>query len=163
MSQSVPPPNAGNAKAIRTIMQAWLVAGTLDIVAAMISFLAYGNKDLTRLFQYIASGVFGKEAYAGGTAMVIVGLLFHYIIALVFTIIFFLIYPSIRGFISRPIAVGLLYGILVWVVMNRIVLPLSNVAMAPFNPIRAFIGMVILMFAIGVPIAIIVNKHYTGR
>lgn len=163
MSQSVSSPNAGNAKAIRTIIQAWLIAGTLDITAAMISFMAYGNKDLARLFQYIASGIFGKEAYAGGTAMVIWGLLFHYSIALIFAIVFFAIYPSIRRFISSPVAVGLLYGILVWVVMNRIVLPLSNVALPPFNLIRAFIGMVVLMFAIGLPIALIVHKHYTDR
>jgi len=161
MDQSVISPS--RSKSILTVIKAWLIAGTLDATAATIMFLSSGGKDPVRLFQYIASGVFGQDAFVGGTVMAIWGVVFHYLIALTFTLIFFLIYPQIRPYISRPAIVGLLYGVLVWVIMNRVILPLSNVTQRPFDPLKAIIGMLILMVMIGLPIALIVHKHYSGR
>jgi hypothetical protein len=52
------------------------------------------------------------------------------------------------------------YGIVVWFVMNMIVLPLSNVRQGPFNLFQAIVGAVILMFCIGLPIAMIVGRSH---
>lgn len=61
------------------ILIAGLIAGTLDILAA-IYLLAGGNA--AGVLKYIAAGAFGQAALAGGTEMIVFGLLFHYIIAL---------------------------------------------------------------------------------
>ncbi|QDK78519.1 DUF1440 domain-containing protein [Spirosoma sp. KCTC 42546] len=150
-------------KSVRTIIYAGLVAGLLDAVAAMTMLIIRGGKDPAAVWRYVASGVFGKEALTGGTDMVAWGLAFHFFIALSFAAFFFLIYPQLHRYISRPVAIGLLYGILIWLVMNRIVLPLSKAPAQPFDPARAAIGMVIIMVMVGLPISLIVSRHYSGR
>ena len=148
-----------NTKAVRTIIRAGLVAGVLDALAAMAMVLIRGGKDPLIVWKFVASGVFGKEALAGGTPMIVWGLAFHFFIALSFAALFYMIYPQLRRFIDNPVAMGLLYGILVWVIMNLIVVPLSRVTVQPFELSRVAIGMSILMVCIGLPIALIVSKN----
>lgn len=153
-----------STKFIPTIVRAGLVAGTLDALGAMTTFMLRGGKNPALVWKYVASGVFGKEALAGGTDVVIWGLIFHFLIALIWAVIFFMIYPTLRRFISNPIVTGLLYGVLVWVIMNLVVLPLSHIPPAPpFDLSKALIGMSVLMICIGLPISLIVSKHYSGR
>lgn len=152
-----------NNKAVRTILRAGLVAGTLDALAAMTTFMFRGGKDPAVVWKFVASGIFGKDAFAGGSGMVVWGLVFHFCIALIWALVFFLIYPAVRRSISNPVLIGLLYGILVWVIMNLIVLPLSHVPAQPINPSGVLIGMGVLMVCIGLPIALLVHKHYAGR
>ena len=158
-------PNALPARrnAVLTIVQAGLVAGILDAMGAMITFIIRTGKSPAVVWKYVASGVFGQEALASGSGMVGWGLFFHFCIALIWACVFFLIYPTIRRFISNPVIVGLLYGIVVWLLMNLIVLPLSNVTAQPFDLSRAVIGMGVLMVCIGLPISLIVHKYYPGR
>ena len=148
---------------LSTIIRAGLVAGTLDALGAMTTFMLRGGKNPMIVWKYVASGVFGKEALSGGTAIVVWGLVFHFCIATTFAAFFFLVYPTLRRFISNPVVLGLLYGILVWVVMNLIALPLSNVAPQTFELIKVLIGMSVLIVCIGLPISLIVSKRYSGR
>lgn len=148
------------SSAAKTILLAGLVAGVLDILAAIISYYIRTQKEPTKLFQFIASGVFGKDAFTGGTTMVLLGLLFHLILAYIFAIVFYLIYPKIKLLSKNRIITGLVYGVIVWVIMNLVVLPLSNTPKLPFDAKQAAIGMAILMVCIGLPISLIVHKHY---
>ena len=152
-----------NNKAIRIILRAGLVAGMLDALAATIMFMIRGGKDPAVVWKFVASGIFGKDAFTGGSGMVVWGLVFHFCIALLWALVFFLIYPAVRRFISNTVLIGLLYGILVWLVMNLIMLPLSHVPAQPANPSGVLIGMGVLMMCIGLPIALIVHRHYSGR
>ena len=88
------------------------------------------------------------------------GLLFHYLIATSFAAIFVWLYLKI-GFISKNVILsGLIYGLIVWVVMNQVVVPLSSVNQQPFEWSGAIKAMLILMFCIGLPIALITKKFY---
>src|SRR5256885_5287992 len=149
--------------AIKTILLATLVAGTLDALAAIINFSINGGKNPVRIFYFIASGVFGREAaYSGGTLMAICGLLFHFLIAFLFSLFLFLIYPKLKQVLKNKFLIGLLYGVFIWLVMNKIVLPLSKAPKLPPDLKRDLIGMLILMFLVGLPIALIVDRHYSG-
>ena len=148
--------------ALKAILLATLIAGTLDILAAIVSYTIKGGKEPVKIFYFIASGVFGKDmAYGSGSGMAVAGLLFHYMIALLFAIFLFFVYPSLKSFLKNKIVIGLLYGIFVWLVMNKIVLPLSNSPALPFNVKGAVIGALILMFCIGLPLALIIDKFYS--
>jgi hypothetical protein len=149
-------------QALSTIARAALVAGTLDIVAATISFIIQRQQEPTRMLQFIASGVFGREAFTGGITMALLGLLFHFILAFIFAALLFLLYPRAYRLFRNKIFIGLLYGIFVWFIMNRLVLPLSHAPAIPFNWLQLFIGMGILMLCIGLPMAFIVHRHYHG-
>lgn len=149
--------------AVTTILSAWLLSGTLDIATASIYYTIRYGITLTLLFQNIASGVFGERAFAGGVEMAALGLLFHYCIAFIWTMVYFMGYPRIKILWRNRFASGMVYGVLVWLVMNLVVLPLSNVDRSPFSFVPALIAAVILMFCIGPPNAFIVGKYYSRR
>jgi len=87
------------------------LAGTLDITAAFIN--SYLRSEVTPdiVLQYIASGVLGREAFSGGLGTAFLGLIFHYLIAFVWTLIFFKLYPLLRIKPTYQIPAGLIYGI----------------------------------------------------
>ena len=147
---------------LKTILLTGLLVGTLDGSAAVIQTLAYGRNPI-RLFNFIASGVFGNDAFAGGLPYAFYGLLFHYCIAFTWTVFFFWIYPVVKILSRNKIMTGVVYGLFIWLTMNRIVVPLSNVAAFPFRITSAMIGASILMAAIGLPLSFIAHKFYTSN
>jgi hypothetical protein len=142
-----------------TILKAGLLAGTLDIIAAIVVALIKGYSPIV-IFRYIASAVFGRVTAGTGWGMVAVGLLFHFLIAVVWAAIFYAIYPVVQRFIKSPIVAGLLYGIFVWIVMNLVVVPISRVKQGPFTTSGVIREMAILMICIGLPIALITGNSY---
>jgi len=148
---------------VKTILSAWLLGGTLDITTASIYYPIRYDITLTMLFQNIASGLFGERAFSGGTQMAALGLVFHYCIAFFWTMVFFMAYPRIKILWRNRFASGMVYGLVVWLAMNLVVLPLSNVSRSPFNVGQALIGAVILMFCIGLPNSLIVGRYYSQR
>ena len=148
------------SRGINTILRATLIAGTLDITLACLNFYFRTRKSPLLVLQYVASAVFGKSAYTGGTMMPLIGLLFHYIVAFIWVTIFFLLYPKLILFVKNSIVAGFLYAIIIWFSMNFLVLPLTQVNKPPFNVASALIGALILMIAIGLPLGLIMKKYY---
>ena len=144
----------------KAIALAWFLAGTLDGTAAAVNFMIATGGDPIRVFQFIASGVFGREAFSGGMVMALWGGFFHYVIALSWTIFFFLLYPKIPLLARNKYLTGLTYGLFVWLAMNFVVLPLSNVNRSPFDLMRAIQAILILMVCVGLPISLVVGKYY---
>jgi uncharacterized membrane protein YagU involved in acid resistance len=148
-------------KLFPTIVKAGLLVGTLDILTAFLHyFIKTGEKNVFTVLKFVASGIFGKEAFAGGNSMIIAGLIAHYMIAFAFTIFFFWLFPKIKGLSKNQILTGILYGIFIWMVMNLVVVPLSNVATRPFNLTNAIINAVILIVCIGIPLSLMANAFY---
>jgi uncharacterized membrane protein YagU involved in acid resistance len=94
----------------------------------------------------------------GGWSTALLGLLFHFVIAFSWTILFFLILPKLPK--GNWIVYGLLNGIIVWLVMNLVVLPITRVTMRPFTWDGAVIGATVLMLAIGLPVSYLAHKHH---
>ena len=147
----------------KTIILAGLTAGTLDITAAAIQYYIKTGKGPGGVLRFIARGVFGKEAATGGFPMACWGLFFHFVIAFLFTLFFFWLYPKIRLLSKNKIVTGLVYGLFVWSVMNLIVVPMSNTPKLPFDINKAIIAMLILMFCVGLPISLITGKYYSRK
>ncbi len=135
-------------------------AGLLDISAACLQYYFKTGKGPGNVLRYIASGVFGKKAFAGGTTMAAWGLLFHFMIAYGLTLFFFWLYPRISWLGKNKILAGLLYGIFAWVVTVFVIVPLSEVQQGPFVLSKAVVAVLILMACIGLPISLMANKHY---
>jgi hypothetical protein len=146
------------------ILQAGLITGTLDILSAFIYYyIKTGKTNFLVIFQFIASGIFGKDAGTGGTAMILAGLILHYAIAFSFTIFFFWLYPKIKVMSKDRILTAVVYGLFVWIVMNLIVVPLSNTVHRPFKIDGALINMGILIVCIGLPLSFIANAFFRKR
>ena len=88
------------------------------------------------------------------------GVVLHFFIATTWTAIFYFASRKLRFLIERPITWGLVYGVLVWVFMNFVVLPLSRFPAPRTAPTLSgrMIGLLIIMFCIGIPIALIVRR-----
>lgn len=135
-----------------------LLVGSLDILAASIQFYLNTGNGPAPVFKFIASGVFGPEAFSGGDNMIFYGLLFHYLIALGFTLFFFILSIAFPAFLKTKVLTGILYGIFVWIVMNLLILPFSNTPKSEFNWINAGIGILILIVCVGLPLSFIASR-----
>ena len=149
--------------AVRTIILTGLLAGILDGVAAELLFFISGGRNPAIVFQYIASGVFGRTAFNGGTLMAVSGLLSHLVIAFSWTSLYFLAYPRLTILAKRKILAGVAYGLVIWLAMNMVVLPLSNARRGPFDPLRALTGIVVLMAAVGLPVSLSAHRYYSKQ
>ena len=149
--------------ALSAIVLAGLLSGTLDGTAAVIQYVMTTGGSPVRVFVYIASGVFGRTAFSRGISIGLWGVLFHYLIAFSWTVAFFIVYPRIKTFARNRLITGLLFGLVIWLVMNLLVLPLSNVPPLHFNPLRVVLGIAILMLCVGLPIVWLISGYYAAK
>lgn len=135
-----------------------LVAGALDITFA-ISFGAYNGMSPERLLQIVASGLFGKAAFTGGIPMAAAGLAAHFVMSLLWASVFLalvLLRPSLA---LRPYVCGIAFGIVVFLAMRLVVLPLSAFPYpVSFKPVATILDLLSHMLLFGIPIALAVRK-----
>ena len=154
--------NPGNK--YKNIFIAGLLAGFLDGMAAVVDTLVRYGVGPASVFKFIASGIFGKEAFTGGSSMVLLGVFFHFFIATSWAFLFFMLYPRIKMLRKNKFLVGIVYGMLVWLVMNRIVVPLANTPKtSSFNLWQALKGMSYIILFVGIPISWLANRYYSNK
>lgn len=148
---------------VSTIIYAGLVAGILDSAVAVVVYYAYFGLNPIQVLQFIASGVYGPSAIGGGAGMAVLGTCFHFLIALVCATVFALAYPRLKALRDFPATAGLLHGLGIWLVMNLLVLPFTNIPKSPFDLGLALIGIVWHMVLVGYPIALITRAYFEGE
>ncbi len=154
------PANPMPAK-LRTVPKAilWggLIAGALDAVDGVVAFGLQGLNPI-QVLQYIASGLLGPASFKGGIATAALGTVFHFFIAFVAAAVYVAASSRITILKNRPILFGLMFGVVVYLFMNYLVLPLSAVAPSPFS-LGMFLNSVIghAVF-VGLPIALYASK-----
>jgi hypothetical protein len=155
--------NLVNQSAVRAILIGGIIAGVLDITYACVhSYLRRGTRPIV-ILQSVASGALGQSAYQGGIKTAALGLAFHFLIALIAAAVYYLASRVFRALVTRPVVCGILYGICVYLVMNCIVLQLSAIHATRYPwhyPTSVLIGgLLIHMFGIGLPIALVVRRY----
>ncbi|WP_278021112.1 DUF1440 domain-containing protein [Flavobacterium ginsengisoli] len=147
---------------VRTIISSGLVAGTLDITVAILIYAGILHKTTAeKILQSIASGIFKKEAYTGGSEMTLVGLGLHFLIAFIFAWFYFKIFPYIPFFKINTLLSGISYGFFIWVVMNLLVLPIVFPVLPEKNlDFPLLLSILIVICCVGIPIAFITRKYY---
>ena len=148
------------SRALRAILLGGLIAGTLDISYACIySYIMRGTGPI-RIMQSVASGALGNKAFAGGLRTAVLGLAFHFFIALTAAAVYYLASRRLRFLITQAIICGLLYGIGIYLFMNFVVLPLSAIPFKMSYPLASLVGgLLIHMLGIGLPIALVVRRY----
>jgi hypothetical protein len=119
--------------------RAWLLLGaiafalaTADLIFACSYWCALYHLPPSRLVQNIASGLLGKAAFAGGAHTVVLGLLLQYAMLSMMVGAYYLLSRRFAGLRRHPWRYGPLYGVILFIVMNDIVVPLSAAPKAPF-------------------------------
>ena len=145
---------------IGSVLRIGLIAGTLDITDAIV-FSAFRHVMPVRIFQYIASGLTGMWAFHAGAVSVVLGMAIHYAIAMFWTVLYWQASRAMPVLVRRPVVYGLLYGGLVYGVMNFVVLPLTRVPHAHSAPsVASLVNAVLaLLFCIGLTVALLTRRE----
>jgi uncharacterized membrane protein YagU involved in acid resistance len=153
--------NRGRTKSM-TILLTCLLTGTLDALAAML--ISYKIPPAI-IFKFIASGWFGRPAMSGGNEMVLAGLIFHYLIAAIFSVSLFLLYPNIIKVLKNKYLTGFIYGLAIWAIMNYLVLPFTNIPKShgSLNLVGLLKGIAALVICVGLPIALMADNFYSKK
>ena len=145
----------------KAILWGGLVCGVLDITAAIVVYGMFGAKPIP-LLQGIAAGLLGPRAFAGGLATAALGLLCHFVIALLAATVYYAISVGVPFVLQHAILAGVLYGVAWYFFMNRVVVPLSAAPKFPFSMKMMIIEITIHIFCVGLPIAI-TARRFSGR
>jgi hypothetical protein len=148
-----------NKNLLSHTLKAGLVVGTLDILAAFIHFYILTHKNPLVILKFISSGVFGADAFTAGNKMIVYGLVFHYLIAILFSLFFFLIYPKLKSFIKNLYIIAIIYSLFIWASMQFIVLPLSQASAMELTLQGSLIAISILIVCIGIPLSFLASKY----
>jgi len=143
---------------LRPILWATLVAGTLDIVFA---FIIAGA--VAPVLRTVASGPLG-DAIADGPAGAPLGLVVHFAIMAVMAAAWFLAAGLLPVLRRQWIVAGLLYGVVLWIAMYWVVMPLrwdgyTTPSEAPAIARQLFAHCVL----VGLPIAWFAARHFKIR
>ena len=144
----------------RTIAWATLVAGTLDIVFAMILTLIFG-RHIPDMLRFVASGPF-PAATDMGTSGAILGLLVHFTLMAIMAAVFVAIARTKPAIMEKPIQWGVIYGLITYVVMNLVVVPLRFGAWPP-KPLSIATQLFAHILLVGIPIALITARSLRAR
>ncbi|HWZ98320.1 MAG TPA: hypothetical protein VN025_11220 [Candidatus Dormibacteraeota bacterium] len=151
----------GQGNSALGILWGGLIAGTMDITAAILTYKIRNNIPPVRILQSVASGLLGKDAFTGGTKTAALGLFLHFVIAFGATTVFYLASRKMPWLIQNAVLAGVLYGLIVHQFMQQVVLPLSAFHKGPFNFNLLVIGLITHIVCIGLPIALCVRKFST--
>lgn len=141
----------------KPIIVATLVCGTLDILLAVMLTLMRG-KEPSAMLRFVASGPFPQatEWGASGSAL---GLAVHYGLMAIMVAFFVIAARSMPALVDRPVLWGVAYGLITYVAMNLIVVPLRFPAAWPPKALAIGTQLFAHVVLVGLPIAFI-TRHY---
>ena len=153
----------GRPRAFDTILYGGLVVGILDGLFALIFYgLILGAKPV-RIFQSVASGLLGRASYEGGIPTFLLGILLHFVVASCIAAVYYLASLKLPVLIRRPVVCGLIYGMLAYLGMNYVVIPLSAIGYRP-SSLRLFLPAFIAhAFLVGLPIALLARRSAKAK
>ena len=133
-----------------------LVAATVEMAFVLpIQALVVHNSP-ERVFQFIAMGAIGRAAFHGGWTTAAEGVFWHVLVSVAFATLYVLVARRWRFLLDRPLVTGTRLGVVAYVVMIFMVIPLSRIGFTmPEANVLTLISFAIHLFAFGVPIALV--------
>jgi len=115
----------------RQVLAGGALVAAGDIVFATTLWFSWTAQGLVSVFQSIAVGVLGRASMEGGLPSAALGAGLHLFMATAFVAAYALVARERPGLLRRPWLLGPLYGVVMYVIMNFIVMPLSRVGRSP--------------------------------
>jgi uncharacterized membrane protein YagU involved in acid resistance len=106
-----------------------------------------------RLFQAIAFSVLGPDTYSYGLSSALLGVLLHISVAFGIVSVYVQVSRWMPALRKYPFVFGLSYGIVVWLVMNFVILPLTRIGVPRLSGLTVVNGILIHMLGVGLPAA----------
>jgi len=142
----------------RGILLGGLIAGIMDITAAIINTAIRSGRGPLFVFQSVASGILGADSYKDGLPAALLGAAIHFFIAFTACTVFFIASRMLTFLLHHPVISGLVYGVVVFFFMYGLVLRLTfhRNFLTPLSPV--LVAILIHMFCVGLPISIAVHR-----
>ena len=139
---------------VAPILLGGIIAGTLDIGAASL----INSAKPTRILQVIASGLLGKSAFADNSTVGL-GLVLQWAMSIIIASIF-VVAVQWRPVLKRHwLKAGLAYGVVIFLVMNYVVLPLSAIGHPPRFRVVHFMEDIVAMLLFGMIVAFFARER----
>lgn len=139
---------------LSAILLGGFIAGTIDIgAAALINWVSP-----LLILRFIAGGLLGKAALAGGAPVELLGLVLQWVMSLLIAAVCVVAcgwLPSLR---RRWVGGGLTYGVIIFFVMNYAVVPLSAWARWPHFTADKFAEILLAMLLFGLIVAFFAQR-----
>lgn len=143
---------------LRAVVVGGLVGGAMDLLFA-VSFAGYNGAAPTRVFQAIASGILGSDAFTGGVGVSLLGIACHFGLSLLWAAFFAAAALRIPTLTRHPVLSAIGFGLIVFLSMRLVVLPLSAYPHpVTFKPLATVLDVLSHMFLFGLPIALAVSR-----
>ncbi len=139
------------------ILRAGLLAGVLDITAAIVVYAHV--RGTVPMLQGIASGILGHDAFTGGLLTAGLGLLCHFSIATSAAAVYYVASRRLPFLLEHAVVSGAAYGVAVYFFMQVIVIPLSAIGARPLALHDVLVGVAIHIPCVGLPIALVLRRY----
>jgi hypothetical protein len=167
---SLPHAPARDRGAASVVLPVGTLVGVLDGLFAVLAYsVVRRTATPAGVFQGVAVALLGREAAVrGGTASALVGLAMHFGVAFAWTALYLLAYrrlPALRALTARPggaLLTAAAFGMLVWLTMAFVVMPLSRIGTSPRLNANFHIQLVGHVFVVGLPIVLGVRSAARG-
>jgi len=136
-----------------------LTCGVLDISQAIVAWHFQVGAKPFRIFQSIAAGLLGRDAFQGGMKTALLGGTLHFLIAFTAAAVYYIASRKIAFLTEHAMISGMLYGELVWLFMNFVVIPLSATHRPSWNAASILTGPIGHLFLVGLPIALAIRRY----
>lgn len=140
----------------RTILLSTLVAGTLDIFLA-IGLTLWRGRQVGDMLRFVASGPF-PAATGMGQAGAALGLLVHFALMGIMAAVFAFVVRARPRLLDRPFVTGALYGLVTYIVLDLIVVPLRFGSPLPPPPLAIATQLFAHVVLVGFVFALIARR-----
>lgn len=125
------PGHARSSLAWSQVFLGGLLVAAADIAFATTYWFSWTAPGLVKVFQAIAVGALGKASFEGGMATALLGAGLQWFMASMFVLVYALVGKRVPALLRKPFVYGVPYGLVLYVVMNFVVMPLSRVGASP--------------------------------
>jgi len=146
-----------NQSIAKPIAVATLVSGTLDILLAMILTVWFGRQ-IPDMLRSVASGPFPSATEMGASGAIL-GLVVHFTLMAIMAAVFMLVVRRRPQWLDKPWTTAIVYGLVTYVVMNLIVVPLRFHAPLPPKPLSIATQLFAHIVLVGLVMTYVARKY----
>jgi hypothetical protein len=144
-----------------------VIAGALGCVAIDLYLVVthvwvFRDASAIAISQWDASNALGVAAFGGGLPTALLGFAMHLCVSIVWAAVYVFVALRSRAILARPIASGVLFGIVVMLVMKYLIVPLGHAHQVPGTPAQLLNQILAHVLAFGLPVALVVSARLGG-
>jgi hypothetical protein len=140
-----------------------ILAGAIDLTYACTYHGLVSGVPPVRIFQAIASGLFGNDSFQMGYTSAAAGVVAHFVILIVAAAMFYAASRR-RAFLrDHAYLAGMAFGVAIYCTMNYVVLPLSAAPHFKSTTVDAFSDFTVHVLLLGPAIALVVRHFDRAR